>query len=797
VSFADQLSELRLRRRLTQEDLAEASGVSVRTISNLERAVTLPRRGTVRALAAGLDLNDRERVAFEQAARRVVPARRRGAANLPAPVTSIIGRADEIAAVSRMVTRGPARLVMITGPGGVGKSRLALEVGWRVADRFERVDTVDASALRSREEALVALATTVAAPARATADVASVAAVVGDTRRLLVVDGLEHVANVAQDLLGLLELCPNLRILATTRRREPGGVALPPLARDHAVRLLVDRVRAVRPEFTLTADNADAVAVLCERVDFLPLGIELAAGHLRTHDMADLAAGRDFPVTALAADVVDVPRRHRTLRDLVCWSTDQLSDVDRRRFVALGAFRGRVPPAAFRAVLRGVGDSTDGLGDTVARLSSVSLLTIGPDGLLLLLDTVREVAQELLDGSGIGTPCRVAHARYMLDLVRAAEPERIESHMDNVRAAVAFATEHHPALLDSGVVTSLADHLGNRGRFAEAYRMLAGIARAVPGAGRRVALLRAGIAANQIGDAPTAVRLATRARHEAKRAGDADGEIASLNLIGAAHKAIGNLDAAHRAYQECLEAATAMGNTRYLTVALNNLGTVDHERGHYEQALDRYRRSLEIKRGLGQPRAIATALVNLGGLQKDMGHHHEARDNLMEARQLFTELADPYGQAFALALLAEVQVRLGEIAASRSAEEAARAAAEIDHGHTLAMAELALGDLRAAQGDHEAAGSAYQSALSRGVEPFERARLLERLARQCADHDSAEAIRLVRAADEIRRAGQYAIPAIDRRMAEETRRKLGDSFPDRDDTAGSGALIRKPLVTRL
>jgi len=145
----------------------------------------------------------------------------------------------------------------------------------------------------------------------------------------------------------------------------------------------------------------------------------------------------------------------------------------------------------------------------------------------------------------------------------------------------------------------------------------------------------------------------------------------------------------------------------------------------------------------------------------------------MAARQIFRELADPHGQAFALALLAEVQVRLGDVAASASAEEAARAAAEIDHGHTLAMAELALGDLSAAQGDHAAARSAYQAALSRGVEPFERARILERLASQYADHDPAEAIRLVRTADEIRRTGQYAIPAVDRSMAEQTRRKLG------------------------
>jgi predicted ATPase/DNA-binding XRE family transcriptional regulator len=772
VTFGEQLLQLRLVRSLSQEELAAVSGVSARTISNLERTATLPRPATVRALARGLGLDDSQCAALDRAARASTDSRERyvsGGHSLPAAVTSIVGRSEEIALISRRMLRGRRRLVTLTGPGGVGKSRLALEVGWRIADRFDRADAVDLSALRDREDVLVAIGTAVGLAVDAPATVASVAAQVGDVAWLLLVDSLEHVADVASDLDRLLALCPRLRILATTRARTQGDVTVLPLAGDHAVRLLVERVRAVRPGFGLTAANADAVVTVCERLDGLPLAIELAAGHLRTRDVDEFV--RDLDATALHGDLVDLPTRHRTLRDLVTWSTDRLSDVDRHRFVVLGAFRGPAPVAAVEAVLRDIGTDADASA-TFERLASVNLVTVTARG-LVVLDTIREVAEDLLDGSGLGLRCRRAHARYMLQLLRDADPEQVESHMDNVRAAVAFASDHAPAMLDSDVVKALADHLGDRARFGQAHRMLGDIAGATRHAeARRVALLRAGVAANLNGDPRAALGLASAAKRAADENQDVDAGIAALNLIGAAHKGMGNLDAACRAYEECLAAATGLNRMGYVTVVLNNLGTVAHERGDYQRALDHYRRSLAIKRSADEPRGVATALVNVGGLLKDLGESAEARDDLLEAHRLFVDLADPYRIAFTLALLAEAQLSLGDPGAGESAAQAVRLAIQIDHGQTRAMAELALGDVAASRGDTDAASAAYQRALTLGPEPYERARVLERQASIRAASDPDGAARLLDQADEIRTSGQYAIPPIDRPLAEATRRRL-------------------------
>jgi predicted ATPase/DNA-binding XRE family transcriptional regulator len=792
VTFSDQLVELRLRRCWSQEELAEVSGVSVRTISNLERAATSPQRGTVRALADVLGLEAAERAAFEEAARTagLGADRSSGAntANLPASLTTIIGRDAEIVAVSRRL-RGDRRLVAISGPGGVGKSRLALEVAWRVADQFERADAIDLSALRDRDEALVALAAAVGVPASAPPSVASVSTRIAAASWLLLVDSLEHVPEVTADLARLVELCPRLRVLVTTRTRPDGAVALAPLPPEQALHLLTERVRAVRPGFAVTAQNAAALAALCTRLDGLPLAIELAAGHLRHREPAEVEAELRGRASPLRADVIDVPRRHRTLRDTVAWSTDRLNEPDRQRFAALGSFRGAVPCSAWEAVLRGAGLEAEGLDATVGRLAAASLVNadVRTDRTVTMLDTIREVAEELLADSGLEGRCRSAHARHMLDLVRSAGPAAIESNLDNVRAAVAFAVAHEPSTLDVAVVASVGDHLTARGRFAEAHRVLSAIATATTeAAARGAALLRAGVAANINGDARSALDLAGRARREADSVGDDDLRIASLNLAGGAYKAMGELDAAYRVYLSCLNAATGAGNARYVTVALNNLGTVAHDRGAYADALAHYERSLDLKRDLGEPRAIAVAQVNLANLRRDLGDHAAAREHARAAVGIFRDPLDRYGIAFGLVMLAEAELGLSRLnAAERAAREALEISVEIDHTSCRALAECLLGDLDRRYGRDNSAEAHYLAALEHVVEPIDRARILERLAAVLANRDPVDATALLVQADGIRRRRQYAVPPLDRPLVAATRQRLGLAAVDSSVTVPS------------
>ena len=779
VTFADRLVELRLGRCLSQEELADTSGVSVRTISNLERGTTAPRRGTVRALADGLGLDAAERAGLESAGtdglgRSAANANHTAAVRLPAAVTSIIGRDREITTVTRLLLRGDRRLVAITGVGGVGKSRLALEVAWRVADRFDRVDAMDLSPLRDRDEALVALAAAVEVPASEPATVASVSARIGDGSRLLLLDSLEHVPEMTEDLSRLVGLCPRLRVLVTTRRRSDGSVVLEPLPPDRAMLLLTERARAVRPGFAVTEQNAATVASLCARLDGLPLAIELAAGHLRSREPAEIEAELRVRATALRADVIDVPGRHRTLRDTVAWSTDRLGPTDRFRFAALGSFRGAVPRSAWEAVLRGADLDADDLDGTTARLAAISLVSADHQA-LTLLDTIREVAEDLLADSGLDGRCRSAHARHMLALVRSASPAAIESNMDNVRAAVTFAVAHHPSLIDLDVVNRLDDHLTVRGRFAEAHRVLAAIASATTDAAvRGRALLRAGVAANVTGEPGAALDLAAQAIRAAQSTADTDLSIAAMNLTGAAHKALGALDAAYQAYLSCLDAATSSGNTRYVTVVLNNLGTLAHDGGAYPEALAHYERSLDLKRDLGDQRGIAVALVNLANLRRDLCDHAIAREHARTAVRLFRDLADPLGLSFSLVVLAEAEIGLAQPQeAERAADEALEISVAIDHTQNRALALCVLGDLDRLNGRDDAAEARYVSALDHVIEPVDRVRVIERLAAVRAARDAIGATALLVRADHIRRTCRYGIPPLDRELAAATRRRLG------------------------
>src|SRR4051812_48206226 len=333
VTFADRLMELRVARGLSQEQLSDQAGVSVRAISDLERAVTRrPRRDTVRALAAGLGLTGDEREALERSARQAPPSSRRGRAspriNMPAPVSSIVGRAADVAALGRLV-RGAARLVTVVGPGGVGKTRLAVEVGWRVAAAFDRVDAIDLSPLRTADDVPTALAAGLGVPTGADRPVAAVAAAIGDTPWLLVLDSFEHVPQAASVVAELLAGCRRLSLLVTSRAPlRLRGEHLWPLAPlpvpasdtepdNPALTLLVERARAVRPGFVVGPENAAALAALCRGTDGLPLAIELIAAHLRTSEPADLMRQLRSRRTGLSARAVDVPDRHQTLRATV------------------------------------------------------------------------------------------------------------------------------------------------------------------------------------------------------------------------------------------------------------------------------------------------------------------------------------------------------------------------------------------------------------------------------------------------------------------------------------------------
>jgi predicted ATPase/DNA-binding XRE family transcriptional regulator len=802
MTLAELLVELRTARGLSQEDVAARTGVSTRAIGDLERGATRrPHRETVRALADGLGLEPSERQALERAARSAPPASTRPRKGprpaLAAPVTSIVGRDDDVAALSRLVRSPAVRLATVTGPGGVGKSRLAIEVGWRVGTSFDRVNAVDLSPLTRADDVPLAVASALGCRTAGLRQADAVAAVVGDARWLLVLESFEHVAGAAGTLAALLAGCPRLTALVTSRAPlllrgehvwplaplpvppgEPADLAV--LDANPAVALLVQRTSAVRPGFRLHDSNAAALARLCRRLDGLPLAIELAAAHLRTQEPAQLLDQLEHGLAGLDAVSVDVPDRHQTLRRTVEWSTGRLAAPERLLLGVLGVFAGGAAPADIAAVLGRLGlpEAEAGvarLDVSISLLAANSMMTVTDRGGVArvgMLDTIREIAVDIVGETGLGSLVRGAHAAYFLGLVQGgAAPDRVDRDLDNVRTALDWAVGHEPALLDAALVRGLIGYFGARGSFDEAGRTLGAVVDAAPDDDTRAwALHGAGIAANERGDHETALGLATHSDALFEKLADPAGRSTALTVIGNAYKALDRYDQAEKTHHTSLELARAAGDDRRVTIALNNLGTLAHDRGDHEQARRHYLASLEIKEALGDRRGTAVALVNLGGVDNDLGHHTDAADRLATAVELFEAVDAQHPLAFALALLAEAQLGTGaldeaEVTATRALELSRRA----EYRPTMGLALGRLGDIALAQGDHATAERYLEEALEYAAGAPEIARTLEHLAAVRAVTAPGQVAGLLARAGTVRRTHRTPVPPADRALLDRLR----------------------------
>jgi predicted ATPase/transcriptional regulator with XRE-family HTH domain len=701
-SFADLLRRYRIRAGLTQEELAEAAGLSVRGLRYLERGLRHPTRDTVDRLASALALPPVERGVLGRAARPGpdgpgVPPRR-GAP--PLPSGPLIGREREVATVVDVLSGGDTRILTLTGPGGVGKTRLAQEAARRLEAGF------------SDGAVWVPLAT-LADPALLTAAVAGALGLAADgprgdvdvlagalagRRTLLVLDDFERIAAAAGTVAVLVARCPELVVLITSRvslRLRSGreftvdplatpapGTSTPvqALAANPAVELFLRRAQAATADFALTGANADTVADICRRLEGLPLALELAAARVAVLPPSAMLARLQHRLSVLTGAAPDAPQRQRTMRAAIAWSHDLIPASAQALFRRLAVFEGGCTLSAVEAVCAPAGSEAADLLDDVEELQRASLLRLedaeAEDPRFRMLDTVREYARERLDADGDADLVAERHSTHYLTLAEdvagrvfgphmASALDRLDNEHGNLTAALRRLTERPDAARAIRLAAALWPYWYVRGHATVGRAALAAALR-LPAGGqvtpaRARALLGSGQLALSQGDYAAARTCALDSATLWRTLTDARGLAEALLVAGFAARVAEDHAAAVRLLTDALETARVADHAFMTAAALHHLGLLAADAdGDTETAGRLLHESLETYRGLGLSRFSALLLVALGDLATSRGDGELARRLQTESLQLMTQATERLGLHLAVDSVAHLALCEGD-----------------------------------------------------------------------------------------------------------------------------------------
>jgi len=799
----------------------------------LEAALDLAPNGAIEALRARLVAQEAAPHMADRPPHTPPMAAPATPTNLPVPLTGFVGRAWERREVAGMVA--DTRLLTLTGPGGCGKTRLALEVvgalvGALVGAYPDGVWHVDLAALRDASllEGVIAAALGVREQAdRPMRD--TLRDVLRPRETLLLLDNCEHLLEGSATLAAdLLQACPGVRLLATSREalriagetiwRVP-GLAVPPadvrpeptpLLRFEAVQLFCARARASRPDFTLTTANASAVMQICQRLDGLPLAIELAAARLATLAVDAVVARLDDCFGLLTGGSRTALPRQQTLRATMEWSYGLLSAEEQRLLRHLSVYAGGCTAAAVASVGAAEGTPVGGAPDLLDGLvakSLVGLEDVDGAGRYRLLETVRQYGWERLEESGEAEETGHKHAAYYLALAEEAEPaltgpdqgrwlQRLDREYDNLRAALRRSRDGGEHEIGLRLAAALWRFWYVRGRQSEGRQWLenllamrgAGDSAYAPTIARARALYGASVLAAEQGDYRRAAALSTESVTLFARFDDTLGRARALNLRATVTRYQGDYARAATLYEESLALFRALGHGQATAVALNNLGAMAVDQGDYARAATLNEESLAIKRALGDVRGIARSLLNLGEVARYQGDHDRAETLFAESLALARELEDGPGIALALNNLGDVARARGDDArATALYTESVQLFRDAGDQHFIALALSNLGHVAHDQGDDGRAAALYRESLTlyRGVgEKLGVASCLEGVALVDRMHERFErAALLYGAAAGLRAAIGAPLPPVDRVAC------------DRSATALRGALGEQAFAT--
>jgi predicted ATPase/transcriptional regulator with XRE-family HTH domain len=683
--FGDLLKRHRAAAGLTQDALAERAGVSARAISDLERGVKhRPHRYTVHRLARGLELSSRERASFEAAARQMQPgtaAESRQAAeplrpsgHYPTQPTSFIGRERDVLAVSSMLRSQDLSLLTLVGPGGSGKTRLALRVIGEVLDAFP--DGAFFVPLASiADPALVPSALTTAVGLREGGAHSLMEALTRELRNrqlLLVLDNFEHLRAASSWVGELLAACPTVKVLVTSRSvlhmtaehvytvlplALPDANNLPDfdsVRRYEAVALFVERAHAARGDFEITPPNAPDVVEICRQLDGLPLAIELAAARVRHLPLKTLRNRLTSRLQVLTGRAPDRPARQQTLRSAIEWSYNLLDTHQQRLFVSLAVFAGgcRIEQAEAVCALEGGLDTLEGASALIDQSLLCPVALDAGELRLTMLDTIREYARDRLHGTGRLTELGRQHAEAFLLLAREVAPEleghaaasallRFEEEHDNLRAALQWALESGSMNLGLDLAATLARFWELGGHLSEGRQwlgqMLAAVGEERSGTTRALlarALSGAGALAFAQNDATAAVGYFEQSLPLYRQMGDVQGLARALFRLGELATWQSNPLAAIAWREEAVELARSSEDDAWLARSLLELAEVVMWQGDLDRLGHLVEESLALYRRLGDPAGMAGALQLLSHIAQNQGRSERASALFEECLEL-------------------------------------------------------------------------------------------------------------------------------------------------------------------
>jgi predicted ATPase/serine/threonine protein kinase len=609
--------------------------------------------------------------------------------NLPVSRTGFVGREKEVAAAKELVQRQDVRLVTVTGPGGIGKTRLAVEVAGGLIERFPGgIHFVPLSPLSDPDLIASAIVQTLGIREEGGQSPLEMLKenLQDSLRMLLLLDNFEHVIQAAPTVAELLVMGPNLKILVTSRAAlhvyGEHEFPVPPLALPDprsmpsvemlsecpAVALFVQRAGAAKPDFELNPENAPAVTEICARLDGLPLAIELAAARVKVLSPSSMLTRLASRLQLLTGGARDLPLRQQTLRAAMNWSYDLLNAAEQKLFRRLSVFGGGCNLEGVEAVCDTKGDLDLDLLDGMASMVDKSLVQqveqAKGESRFVTLETIREYALEKLQASGEEALTKRAHAAYCLVL---AEEEAVEQggaegaewlerfafEHDNFRAALEWLTETGDAEWGLRLGTALFRFWETRAYLTEGRVKLGKLLKlegaAAPTKVRARALFAAGVLANDQGDYLSADALVGESLDIARQLHDKQGVAVSLNALASLAQGRGDVAVAHSLFEESLAVWRELGDLKAVARSLSNLANVVRLQSDYARALSLYAECLSIFRGLGDRTGVAWSLNHEGDVARDQGDTLAARTLYEQGLAIFRELGDCWGTASTLA----------------------------------------------------------------------------------------------------------------------------------------------------